>query len=550
MTEIGKRLLKRFLAEPEVFARQFGFEDLGRVHGSWIKKTILEPMKWSNRVGRVTEGGAFGIPKKLVMAHRESYKTTSMMCGVALLLLWKPHLQVLVLHASFKIALRRVKELSALLKSDKWLEISDAVYGVPLLKETKDSEIKIIIPKGYKTEEGRVPIDNEYNVISGGLTTAITGLHCDLVILDDLVDDKNTSEVIRLTTLDRYREMLSVVKRDGAVVIVGTPHHQYDLYHHLRTSGQIKEEDMQFYPVTKSMIDVCRTEEWQTHKRKEVGERVFSQQYLLTTFVGEDMPFANLDEKIKRDKFTVDERVTGTIWHLDKAYGGGDHTVLTRVQVVSNYVGSYSGSKTWGGITYHPAMKPPKSYYFLVTGWSWNRHIDACSNAIQKLVGESRLYTETNDDKGMWSAQARRLYELEISTYHEQEGPAVKAQSYIIPRWNRDQIFFTEDMDTKRDITEAGDGHPHWVARKNWVDRLRAWDITVAEKSLRKNLNDDSVDSLGAALRIAVKRFDLALTDATMHRQLDSLQEDRDLQQISEFFAERNKRVGKMIFGR
>lgn len=88
-----------------------------------------------------------------------------------------------------------------------------------------ESEFSVDHPK-RKEENVRDP-----TVFTGGLTTTLTGLHCDLQILDDVVVLENAyTEEGRSKVELQYSLLASILAADGQQVAVGTRYHPHDMY--------------------------------------------------------------------------------------------------------------------------------------------------------------------------------------------------------------------------------------------------------------------------------------------------------------------------------
>jgi phage terminase large subunit-like protein len=87
------------------------------------------------------------------------------------------------------------------------------------------SEISIDHPK--RKEEGvRDP-----TIFTGGLTTGITGMHCDIAVLDDIVVKENAyTEEGREKVRSQYSLLSSIQGADSEEWVVGTRYHPNDLY--------------------------------------------------------------------------------------------------------------------------------------------------------------------------------------------------------------------------------------------------------------------------------------------------------------------------------
>ena len=72
------------------------------------------------------------------------------------------------------------------------------------------------------------------SIMTAGLETSLTGLHFDIIIDDDLVNDKNTSTKEQIQkVIDVYNDSFNLLDRGGIHVVVGTRWNVRDLYGHI-----------------------------------------------------------------------------------------------------------------------------------------------------------------------------------------------------------------------------------------------------------------------------------------------------------------------------
>lgn len=74
-------------------------------------------------------------------------------------------------------------------------------------------------------------------LMTAGLETSLTGLHFDIIVDDDLVNDKNTSTKEQIQkVVDVYNDSFNLLDRGGTHVVIGTRWHVRDLYAHILTT--------------------------------------------------------------------------------------------------------------------------------------------------------------------------------------------------------------------------------------------------------------------------------------------------------------------------
>lgn len=75
------------------------------------------------------------------------------------------------------------------------------------------------------------------SIMTAGLETSLTGLHFDIIIDDDLVNDKNTSTKEQIQkVIDAYNDSFNLLDRGGMHIVIGTRWSNKDLYGHILTT--------------------------------------------------------------------------------------------------------------------------------------------------------------------------------------------------------------------------------------------------------------------------------------------------------------------------
>lgn len=75
------------------------------------------------------------------------------------------------------------------------------------------------------------------SIMTAGLETSLTGLHFDIIVDDDLVNDKNTSTKEQIQkVIDVYNDSFNLLDRGGIHIVIGTRWSNKDLYGHILTT--------------------------------------------------------------------------------------------------------------------------------------------------------------------------------------------------------------------------------------------------------------------------------------------------------------------------
>lgn len=167
---------------------------------------------------------------QLLLFPRDHGKSRLIAYRVAWELTKNPTIRVLYISATANLAEKQLGFIKGILTSDTyrryWPDHVNADEG----KRSKwtNSEIALDHPD-RKKENVRDP-----SIFTGGLTTSLTGMHCDIAVLDDVVVYENayTGEG-RNKVKSQYSLLSSIEGADAKEWVVGTRYHPADLYNDL-----------------------------------------------------------------------------------------------------------------------------------------------------------------------------------------------------------------------------------------------------------------------------------------------------------------------------
>jgi phage terminase large subunit-like protein len=164
---------------------------------------------------------------QLVLFPRDHGKSRYVAYRAAWYLTKDPTLRILYISATSNLAEKQLGFIKNIFTSKiyqrYWPEHVNAEEG----KRSKwtNSEIALDHPKRL-LENVRDP-----SIFIAGLTTSITGLHCDIAILDDVVVQENAyTEEGRNKVRNQYSLLSSIEGADAKEWVVGTRYHPKDLY--------------------------------------------------------------------------------------------------------------------------------------------------------------------------------------------------------------------------------------------------------------------------------------------------------------------------------
>jgi len=174
--------------------------------------------------------------KSMLRAYRVAWEITR-----------NPAITLLYLSSTSNLAEKQLKAIQDVLTSPiytrYWPEMVNQQEG----KREKWTSTEIAVDHPLRKQEGV----RDATVFTGGLTTSLTGLHCDLTVLDDVVVYENAyTEEGRRKVRSQY-SLLSSIENPGArQLVAGTRYHPRDLYNDLM---DMKEEV--YDPETGELVD-------------------------------------------------------------------------------------------------------------------------------------------------------------------------------------------------------------------------------------------------------------------------------------------------------
>ena len=214
---------------------------------------------------------------QLLLFPRDHGKSRLIAYRVAWEITKDPTLRVLYISATANLAEKQLSFIKGILTSPiyrrYWPEHVNEEEG----KRTRwtVSEISLDHPL-RKKENIRDP-----SVFTGGLTTSLTGLHCDIAVLDDIVVYENAYTLEgREKVKSQYSLLSSIEGSDAREWVVGTRYHSKDLYNDLMQmvediyddNGE-KETEQSIYEVLEKAVesegDGAGEFLWPRQKRKD-----------------------------------------------------------------------------------------------------------------------------------------------------------------------------------------------------------------------------------------------------------------------------------------
>lgn len=202
---------------------------LCRTNLKFLCKEILEMDKWDDVLHDDLERFLmFSGSHKLVLIPRGHLKSSIVTVGWTIQqILINPNLRILIRNGVWEQSRIFLRQISAYLSSGLLVKI----FGEFCLKDSIWTKEVVNIAQ-HTSKTGREP-----TFTTAGLETALTGLHFDLILDDDLVGQQNTTTKEQIQkVIDVYEDSHSLLDRGGRHVVIGTRWSNKDLYGYLLTA--------------------------------------------------------------------------------------------------------------------------------------------------------------------------------------------------------------------------------------------------------------------------------------------------------------------------
>ncbi len=220
-----------------------------------------------------------GRLKKLIMLARGTFKSSIVTKCLPIWLLWhNPNLRVMI-------------DSEVLGNAKKYLTaIKDLIENSEMLKLIcVDEQGNYVLEGNYKMAGGwtdeQIVLKSrtkmglkEPSIFCAGVDNAQTGMHPDVIIMDDLVSERNVGTAGQIEKVkDHYKFSLSLLEPGGLQVVIGTRYHMADLYGDLL---EIDTFDTMIRPAITPDGELYfpsrLTREFLDNMRKEQGSYIFN----------------------------------------------------------------------------------------------------------------------------------------------------------------------------------------------------------------------------------------------------------------------------------
>ena len=199
---------------------------LGMVH--------IELLDWWEREDALTH--------QLVLLPRGHQKSWLIAMRVVWYLTRDPTLTFLYISATALLAQKQLGQIKDILTSKIYTRYWPTMVNPTEGKRKKWTEEEITVDHPLRKEAGL----RDASILAAGMTKTVTGLHCDITVLDDVVVRENTYTTEgRQKVANQYSLLGSVENPDSTQWVVGTRYHPKDLYNSLQTMTKehFRDED-------------------------------------------------------------------------------------------------------------------------------------------------------------------------------------------------------------------------------------------------------------------------------------------------------------------
>ena len=380
--------------DPVRIAHLVGFPLLGDLHNDWLREMLYGP-------GDMT-----------LLAHRLSYKTTTVSVALSILLAFHPSATVLFLRKTDTDVREIVAQVKKILQNTDFQYIAERVMGHRV-------ELNKVSSTELNTTLNRSPRGTS-QLLGMGIGGSLTGKHYDFIFTDDIVNRQDRiSKAAREETKSVYQELQNIKNAGGRIINTGTPWHPQDAISTLMPNVQIWD----CYH-TGIMSDAAIEE-----KRRSMSPSLFAANYELRHIAAEDALFqtpprfatAEMAREILGKDAAPEDLLRDGVAHLDAAYGGEDYTAFT--------CGRRRGDTIF------------------LYGRMWHGHVDT---VLDTCIAEARrmmcgpISCETNGDKG-FLAKEIRAHGFRSAGYAEWENKYIKISTYLRKWW--ENIVFLPGTD-------------------------------------------------------------------------------------------------------
>jgi hypothetical protein len=169
---------------------------------------------------------------QLVLLPRDHQKSALIAYRCAWEITKNPTVRILYISSTSKLATKQLKFIKDILTSDIYRYYWPEMVNLEESKREKWTETEICVDHPLR----KVEFIRDPTIFTAGLTSTITGLHCDIAVLDDIVVEDNAyTEEGREKAQTQAGYLASILGTDSRLWAVGTRYHPEDYYHTMQS---------------------------------------------------------------------------------------------------------------------------------------------------------------------------------------------------------------------------------------------------------------------------------------------------------------------------
>ncbi len=164
---------------------------------------------------------------QLVLLPRDHQKSAMVAYRVAWEITRNPSVRILYISSTSNLAVKQLKFIKDILTSSQYRRYWPDMIHPDESKREKWTESEVSVDHPKRKED----LIRDPTIFTAGLTTTITGMHCDVAVLDDVVVRENAyTDEGRTKVEEQYSLLSSIEGAYGREWVVGTRYHPTDLY--------------------------------------------------------------------------------------------------------------------------------------------------------------------------------------------------------------------------------------------------------------------------------------------------------------------------------
>jgi len=426
--------LQEWVEEPYKLGHLLGFEKLSEIHGEWVKLFLNVPASGQT----------------VLMAHRNSYKTTCGLVALTLLYMLYPNIRVLIVRKNLINAEKIVLAMQKIFNSDIFKIWSDNRHGIANVETAVWSRSQLSL--AFKKK-----LTAEPSLQATGVGGSITGAHFDYIWCDDIVTDADRySPAERESTKNYVYELANIIEPFGSRMYTGTTWHQDDAFSVLPEA--IK------YPVRSVKINGI-DEAWIEEQKKNMPNSLWCANYELKHVFDGD----TIGAFQKVDKFTAEYLVA----FIDTSFSDSSNSDKTALSIVGFSLTGYNDSKAcpieFTGMSWQKSVTHPDVVREMLLFLDRYKPIETCVES--QLADSTSIFI---DRFRLAENQLGLNIKNHWTTFHQTKNKHERIMQNIDS--NKTRIFVLSD-------TDAGYLNP------------------IVNYS-KKSSNDDEIDSLAGAINL------------------------------------------------